>query len=106
MWCSTRRVPASVSPSGNVRRTQTPGPLTDEDLDRLAHGDTQGTAIEGFDDLGCSPEQRAEDRGQMGPCGNVFKVVLTPGKYAFYTGSIEGEPGDDARSMAVLEVVP
>ena len=84
----------------------TPGPLTDEDLDRLAHGDTQGTAIEGFDDLGCSPEQRAEDRGQMGPCGNVFKIVLTPGKYAFYTGSIEGEPGDDARSMAVLEVVP
>ena len=42
----------------------------------------------------------------MGPCGNVFKIVLTPGKYAFYTGSIEGEPGGDARSIAVLEVVP
>ena len=52
---------------------ETPGPLTDEDLARLAHGDTQGTSIGGFDDAGCSAEQRAEDRGLTGPCGNVFK---------------------------------
>jgi hypothetical protein len=83
------------------------GPLSDDDLDRLARGDTQGTAIEGFDDTGCSPEQRAEDRGQMGYCGNVSKVVLTAGKYAFFTGNLDGgPPGDYSRSIAILEVVP
>jgi hypothetical protein len=87
--------------------TETPGPLTDDDLDRLSRGDTQGTAIGAFDDSGCSPEQRAEGRGLMGPCGNVFKVVLTPGRYAFFTGNLEdraagGYPG----SIAVLEVAP
>jgi hypothetical protein len=87
--------------------TETPGPLTDEDLDRLAHGDTQGTSIGGFDDAGCSPEQRAEDRGRMGPCGNVFQVALTSGKYAFFTGNLDGVPaGDYSDSIAVLEVVP
>ena len=83
-----------------------PGPLTDEDLDRLAHGDTEGTAIGGFDDHGCSPEQRAQDHGRMGPCGNVFKIVVTPGTYAFFTGNLEGEPGASARSITVLAVVP
>ena len=73
--------------------------------DRLGRGDTQGMVIGGFEDVGCSPEQRAEARGRMGPCGIVFKVVLTPGKYAFFT-SLEGEPSGDARSIAVLEVVP
>ena len=86
---------------------ETPGPLSDDDLDRLAHGDTQGTAIEGFDDSGCSPEQRAEDRGQMGYCGNVFKLVLAAGKYAFFAGNLDGgPPGDYSRSIAVLEVLP
>ena len=86
---------------------ETPGPLREEDLERVARGDTQGTAIEGFDDLGCSEEQRAEDRGQMGPCGNVFKVVLTPGKYAFFSGNLDGgASGDGPRSIAILEVGP
>jgi hypothetical protein len=86
---------------------ETPGPLRDEDLARLGRGDTQGTAIGGFDLLGCSEEQRAEDRGQMGPCGNVFKVVLIPGKYAFFSGNLEGgASGDGPRSIAVLEVAP
>jgi hypothetical protein len=96
---------------GFVQRKSTaaeqPGPLTDEDLARLAHGDTQGTAIGGFDDIGCSPEQRAEDRGRMGPCGNVFKVVLGVGKYAFFAGNLDGAPpGDYSDSIAVLEVLP
>lgn len=87
--------------------TETPGPLTDQDIDRLAHGDTQGTAIGGFDDIGCSPEQRAEDRGRMGPCGNVFHVVLTPGKYVFFTGNLDGgPPGDHSGRIAVLHVMP
>jgi hypothetical protein len=86
---------------------ETPGPLREEDIERLARGDTQGTAIGGFDNLGCSEEQRAEDRGQMGPCGNVFKVVLTPGKYAFYSGNLDGgASGEGPRSIAILEVSP
>jgi len=85
---------------------ETPGPLTDEDLDRLARGDTEGTAIGGFEDIGCSAEQRAEDRGLMGPCGNVFKMVLTPGKHAFFAGSLDGGPPAVARSIEVLEVGP
>lgn len=84
-----------------------PGPLTEEDIDRLARGDTEGTAIGGFDDSGCSPEQRAEDRGRMGPCGNVFQVSLTPGMYAFFTGNLDGAPpGDYSERIAVLRVVP
>ena len=42
----------------------------------------------------------------MGPCGNVYKIALSPGKYAFFTGSLEGEPGGEERSITVLEVVP
>ena len=96
---------------GFVQRKSTaeepPGPLTDEDLARLARGDTQGTAIGGFDDFGCSPEQRAEDRGRMGPCGNVFRLVLEAGRYAFFAGDLDGAPpGDYSGSIAVLEVLP
>jgi hypothetical protein len=86
---------------------ETPGPLREEDIERLARGDTEGTAIGGFDLFGCSDEQRAEDRGQMGPCGNVFKIVLTPGKYAFYSGNLEGgASGEGPRSIVILEVAP
>jgi hypothetical protein len=87
--------------------TETPGPLSDDDLDRLARGDTQGTAIGGFDDSGCSADQRVESRGRMGPCGNVFKIILTAGQYAFFTGNLDGgPPGDYSGSIAVLDVVP
>ena len=82
---------------------ETPGPMSDEDIDRLARGDTEGMAISGFDDSGCSADQRAEDRGRMGPCGNVFHEELTPGKYAFFVGQAEGA---GPQSIAVLEVRP
>jgi hypothetical protein len=97
--------PGSTVGFAQRKRTaeETPGPMSDEDLDRLAHGDTEGTAIGGFDDTGCSADQRADDRGQMGYCGNVFKETLTPGKYAFFLGDAEGVP---PRSIAILEVVP
>jgi hypothetical protein len=81
----------------------TPGPMADDDLARLALGDTQWTAISGFDNVGCSADQRAEDWGLMGYCGNVFKERLTPGKYAFFIGDPDGE---GPLSIAVLEVVP
>ena len=82
----------------------TPGPLkSDDDLARLALGDTQWTAISGFANVGCSADQRAEDWGLMGYCGNVFKVKRTPGKYAFFIGDLEGS---GPHSVAVLEVRP
>ncbi len=87
---------------------ETPGPLGDDDLARIALGDMQGTAIQGFDDTGCSTEQRAEDRGQMGYCGNVTKVVLSAGKVAFLSNDPAGAPEGlvPPQSMAVLEVRP
>lgn len=95
-----------------------PGPLSDDDLERLAHGDTEGTAIEGFS-VGCDAAQRAEDRGQLGYCGNVWQVVLVAGKYAILGpgwAEMETEPSVDPTadpagflpppSMAILEVLP
>lgn len=82
---------------------ETPGPVSDDDLARLAHGDLEGFGFGGFSDTGCSAEQRAEDRGQMGPCGNVVKTVLTEGKYAFF---IHGSDGVTPPSITVLEVLP
>ena len=83
---------------------ETPGPLADDDVARIAGGgDTQGFAMSGFDLVGCDDAQRAEDLGQQGPCGNVFKVVLSAGTYAFFSGALEEGP---PRSMAILEVAP
>lgn len=79
----------------------TPGPLTDDDLARLATGNSQFTAIEGISAGGCSAEQDAEARGQMGYCGNVFQVTLSQGKYAILSDAPEVQP-----PMAVLEVLP
>jgi hypothetical protein len=44
----------------------------------------------------------------MGPCENVFKLVLDEGAlYAFFTGDLEGRPPQDyPRPIAVLEVIP
>lgn len=75
--------------------------LTRAQLDGVASGDLQGTASESFD-VGCSVEQRAQDRGQMGYCGNVWKVTLEPGIYAVIAK--EPQPGQ-ASSLAVLQVV-
>lgn len=86
---------------------ETPGPLTDDDVDRLRHGDTEGTAIGGFDHPDCSAEERAGDRGRMGYCETIFRVVLNAGTYAFFTGSLEGwTPGEEIRPIAVLQVLP
>jgi hypothetical protein len=90
-----------------ARAGETPGPLTDADLARLARGDTEGTSIGGLDAGGCAPDQRAEDRGRMGPCGNVMQVSLAPGKYALVGGSPEGDPTTGARPpIGVLTVMP
>jgi hypothetical protein len=43
----------------------------------------------------------------MGYCGNVFQIALTPGKYAFFAGNLDGmPPGDYSGSIAVLDVMP
>jgi hypothetical protein len=62
---------------------ETPGPLTDNDLERLAHGDTRGTSFSAYGPSCGGPSEA--DRGhlvQEGHCGDVWKFVLVPGKYA------------------------
>jgi len=77
---------------------ETPGPLSDEELDRVAHGDTFHTAITGgFAD---GP-----------PHGYVSKLVLAPGKYAFLADNPESLAARSGgvippESMAVLDVLP
>jgi hypothetical protein len=86
----------------------TPGPMTDEDLARLAHGDAQGTSMEGFETTGCDATHRAAERGRLkvpGGCGNVFRVRLAPGKYAILVEDPAAHPGGST-PMAVLEVLP
>lgn len=98
---------------------ETPGPLNDDDLERLARGDTEGTSIGGLDAGGCGREQDAAARDRMGPCGNVMKVIVAAGKYAVLgPGWVEqaSEASVDPTappsgfvppsSMAVLEVTP
>ena len=83
----------------------TPGPLDDESLSRLRKGDTFHTAVIGLDAGGCSQGQDAENRGRMGPCGNVMQVVLSPGNYAVVAGELEAG-GATAPRIGVLTVVP
>jgi hypothetical protein len=109
---------SSVGFASRMRDNLQISPLTDDDIVRLAHGDTQGLALGGFDLQGCSDQQRAEDLGQMGYCGNVFKNALVPGKYAFLgpgwsqqlteplVPPTPGPPGSLPSWVAVLEVLP
>ena len=83
---------------------ETPGPMSDDDLDRLARGDTEGTSMEGFS-VGCDAGQRAASRGQMGHCGNVYKLRLAAGKYALLLDPPEGVIVPPA-TMVILEVTP
>jgi hypothetical protein len=85
---------------------ESPGPMSTDDLARLARGDTEATSIEGFDNQ-CAPA-RAENHLKMGHCGDTFKVVLSAGKYALLTDDPSGDPSGfvPPRAMAVLEVLP
>jgi hypothetical protein len=88
---------------------EAPGPMTIDDLARLAQGDQQGTSMEGFDNGACDPARRSADRGLIkipGGCGNVFLVPLSPGKYAFIKEDPAAAPPGQPVQMAVLEVLP
>ena len=98
---------------------ETPGPLSDDDLERLAHGDSEGTSMSGFHAGGCSPEQIAQDRDKTGYCGYVSMVTVRAGQYAILgpgwtlqetEASVDptADPAGFAppASMAVLVVVP
>jgi hypothetical protein len=92
--------------AGQDSATATPGPLSDEAIERLRRGDTFHTMIDGLDAGGCSPAQDAEARGKMGLCGNVMKLILGPGRYAIVGGSPEAGPGGELPPMGILTVVP
>ena len=81
---------------------ETPGPLTSADLARVAAGDIEGTAAAGYA-VGCSSDQRRENRGRGGYCGNVWFARLAAGSYAIFADAPESAP---VPPMAVLEVVP
>ena len=77
---------------------ETPGPLTDEQLERISHGDTFHTAITaGF--------------ANGPPHGNVSKLVLAPGRYAFLADNPEAVAARaggtiPSGAIAILQVVP
>lgn len=85
---------------------ESPGPMSTDDLARIARGDTEATSMEGFDNQ-CTPAS-PENHLKMGHCGDTFKEVLSAGEYALLTD----DPSDDPRgfvpprAMAVLEVLP
>ena len=77
-------------------------PLTDEQIAQIGEGNLQDTSSSGFEAGTCDPEQNAAARGMTGPCGNVMKVTVQPGKYLIFAGAPE-EPGAPS---AVLTVPP
>lgn len=95
------------------------GPLDDDDLERISHGDPEGTSMGGLNSGGCAADQDAASRGQMGPCGNVMMATVATGKYAVlgpgWTEQ-ETEPSVDPTAdpagfvpppfMGVLTVIP
>jgi hypothetical protein len=76
---------------------ESPGPLSDVELDRVAHGDIFHTQIT------CCFEN--------GRFGNVGKLVVAPGNYVFVTGdptALAEKSGGviPQQSLAVLRVLP
>lgn len=63
--------------------------------------ETQVPTHRDFDLSGCTDAQRAEDHGQMGYCGNVFKLTLDPGEYVVFSSAADG-PGQAAARLEVL----
>jgi hypothetical protein len=61
----------------------TPGPLSDDDLARIAYGDMQNTGASAYGPS-CSGAQGAAVGHLSGPgvCGDVWQLTLTPGRYA------------------------
>jgi hypothetical protein len=96
------------------------GPMSDNDLERLAHGDVQGT-IQSTYGPSCSGSQGADVGHLAGPgvCGDVWKLTLVPGRYAILgpgwtqkqTEPSVAPTADPAgfkapSTMAVLDVLP
>lgn len=92
--------------AGQDSETATPGPLTEDGLERLRRGDTFHTMIMSLEAGGCSPEQDAEARGKMGHCGNVAKVFVSPGQYAIVGGSPEDAAVGGSPPIAILTIQP
>ena len=84
-----------------------PEPLNHDDLARLAAGDLEHTRSEALGPVCSGPEGEAA-RGQLvrpGGCGNVFPIVVRPGKYAFLTGD-PAAAAVGTVAIAVFEILP
>lgn len=77
-------------------------PLTDEQIAQIGEGNLQDTSSSGLEAGTCDVEQNAAARGMTGPCGNVMKVTVQPGRYLIVSGPPE-EPGSPS---AILTVTP
>lgn len=88
--------------------SESPGPLSADDVSRVRSGDLQSTAAETFDVAGCTLAQRNAERGRLrveGGCGNVFRLRnLGAGNYAFLASDPAAAGG--AVPVAVLQVAP
>jgi hypothetical protein len=94
-----RLSPASV-PAGDIYLVLvTPRSSINVTQDELVQTDVPSEFA--FDLTGCTDAQRAADRGQIGYCGNVFKVNLAAGKWAVISTS-----GDAGKGFGRLEVLP
>lgn len=88
--------------------SESPGPLSADDVSRVRSGDLQFTAAETFDVAGCTLARRNAERGRLrveGGCGNVFPLRnLGAGSYAFLATDPAAAGG--AVPVAVLQVSP
>ena len=84
-----------------------PEPMSVADLDRLRSGDRFQTVTTSLNAGSCSPAQDVEDRGKIGPCGNVTKAVVGVGLYAVVAGAPEPDRATGRTpQIAVLTVRP
>jgi hypothetical protein len=94
-----RLMPASVRAGDIYLVLVTPRSSINITQDELVETDVPSEFS--FDLTGCTDAQRSADRGQIGYCGNVFKVNLSAGKWAVISTS-----GDAGKGFGRLEVRP
>ena len=82
--------------------------MSDDDLDRLSRGDTEGTSIEGISVGMLAPSSVPRRAARSATAATSTGSVLAPGKYAFLLDSPDSDPPQAVPpgSMAILDVTP